>query len=201
MSLAEDLTDIRKDPVYDAIGMVPTRPFVDRETFLHGLSVQKFLNDSGPHWRELLAANPPAVLIPSYRTDWLPDADHAFITNNYVPLADDFWVLGKVLPIGGRSFEVIHAGRYRISTLEGSDLDSTYPLGLKGLTTPEDPGTITGTIDGQPITAQPVELTVGTHFVECTGNAQPAVVWMGPRRDRVHRIGPGDHRQLFVNWY
>jgi hypothetical protein len=100
-------------------------------------------------------------------------------------LADDFWVLGKVLDAGGGTFEIYHPGRYRISTLKGSDLADTYPGGMKGLMTPEDPGRVSGTLDGVPISDHPVEL----------------VVWMGPRLDRVHRLGPGDHRALFVNWY
>lgn len=131
----------------------------------------------------------------------VPEADHDFIRERYVSVADDFWVLGKVLPVGGDTFEIYHPGRYRISTLKGSDLADTYPSGMKGVMTPEDPGDISGTIDGIPISKRPVELAVGQHRIECATNCQPAVVWMGPRLDRVHRLGPGDHRALFVNWY
>jgi len=201
MHLAEDLTDPQTDPVYDAIGMLITRPFVDRRAFLHGLLINNFLKRSGLRLRDMLAANPPAVVIPSYRTDWLPEEDHTFIRDRYVSFADDFWVLGKVLPVGGDTFEVFHTGRYRISTLKGSDLDGTYPLGLKGLATPEDPGTLSGTLDGEPLSSRPVQLSVGMHHLQCAPDCQPAVVWMGPHLDRVHRIGPGDHRVLFCNWY
>ncbi|HZR19565.1 MAG TPA: hypothetical protein VFE51_19925, partial [Verrucomicrobiae bacterium] len=128
-------------------------------------------------------------------------ADHDFIKQRYVPIADDFWVLGKTLSAGGGTFEVYHRGRYRVSTLKGSDLDGTYALGLKGIMTPEDPGTLQGTLDGAPLTNKPIELCEGTHRIECGTDCQPAVVWMGPKLDRIHRIGPGDHRQLFVNWY
>ena len=48
--------------------------------------------------REMLAVRPAAVVIPNYRTDRLPDEDHAFIGERYVSLSDDFWALGKVLP-------------------------------------------------------------------------------------------------------
>src|SRR5262249_1524118 len=122
MSFAEDLTDPKHDPVYDGIGMVPTRPTIHFRWYLHGLTVQDFIKGSGPRVREMLAARPAAVFIPSYRTDWLPEEDHKFIREHYVSLADDFWVLGKVLPGGGGTFEISHPGRYRISTLEGSDL-------------------------------------------------------------------------------
>jgi hypothetical protein len=201
MTLAEGMTDPVKDPVYDAIGMVPTRPMVNRLAFLHGLFIHTFLDEKGLRWRDLLAANPPAVLMPSYRTDWLGEEDHQFITNHYVPLADDFWVLGKVLPAAGGSFQVIHPGRYRISTLKGSDLADSYPLGLNGMLAPEDPGAMVGSIDGQPVSAAPVLLEPGIHRIECAQDCQPAVVWVGPHLNRIHRIGPGDHKQLFVNWY
>lgn len=201
MALAEDLTDPVRDPVYDGIGMVITRPSIHYNWYLHGLNVQSFLDGSGPRVRDMLAMRPPAVLIPSYRTDWLSDADQDFIKQRYVPLADDFWVLGKTLPAGGGDFEIYHRGRYRISTLKGSDLDNTYPLGLKGIMTPEDPGTLEGTLDGVPLTNKPVDLCEGKHHLECATACQPAMVWMGPSKDRIHRIGPGDHRALFVNWY
>ena len=201
MNLAEDLTDPKCDPVYDGIGMVPTRPSIHYQWYLHSLNIQSFLKGNGPRVCDMLSNNPAAVLIPSYRTDWLSDADHDFIKTNYVSLADDFRVLGKVLSAGGGSFEDLHPGRYRISTLKGSDLDGTYPLGVKGVMTPEDPGTITGTLDGKPVMNLPVQLSAGQHRIECAPDCQPAVVWMGPRLDRVHRIGPSDHRVLFINWY
>src|SRR5262249_33771943 len=150
---------------------------------------------------EMLTAKPPAVIIPSYRTDWLPKEDHEFIRDRYVPLADDFWVLGKVLPAGGGTFEVHHPGRYRISTLNGSDLANTYELGVKGLMVPEEAGTLNATLDGASLTNHPVQLCEGTHHLECAADCSAAVVWVGPELDRIHRLGPGDHRQLFINWY
>jgi hypothetical protein len=197
MGLAERLTNPERDPVYDDVGMVPTRSTIHASRSLH---IQDSAEGPG-QVREMLAARPAAVFIPSYRTDWLAEKDHEFIRERYVSLADDFWVLGKVLPSGGGTFEIFHPGRYRISTLKGSDLDGTYPVGWEGMTTPEDKGTLSGTLDGAPLSVRPVELTVGTHRLECAQDCQAAVVWMGPRLERVHRINPGDHRMLFVNWY
>ena len=201
MTLAEDLTEPCHDRVYDGVGMVPTRRSVHFQWYLHSLNIDKFLDGSFASVREMLCARPPSVFIPSYRTDWLGEDDNEFIKDRYVPLADDFWVLGKVLPEGGGTFEIFHPGRYRISTLKGSDLKDTYELGVKGVMIPEDPGTLTATLDGEPLCDKPVQLTVGVHRLECSSNCQPAVVWMGPKLNRVHRIGPGDHRALFVNWY
>ena len=198
MSLAESLTDPAKDRVFDGIGMVPARPVTDPRTFIHG---QMDPGLRGGHFREVLAANPAAVLIPSYRTDYLSPTNHAYIREHYVAVSDDFWVLGNVLPTGGGTFEVIHPGRYRISTLQASDLMGTYPGGLQGMLAPEEVGKVPGTLDGQPIPDRPIELTCGTHRFETVAGCQPAVVWVGPHADRLHRQGMGDHTRLFFNWY
>jgi hypothetical protein len=201
MTLAEDLTDPRRDRVFDGVGMVPTRQPVHFQWYLHSLNIQRFLDGRLPSVSQMLIARPASVFIPNYRTDWLSSKDQDFVRERYVPVADDFWVLGKVLPAGGGNFEVHYGGRYRISTLKGSDLQDTYELGIKGAVAPEDPGTLTGMLDGQPLCNRQVQLSPGMHHLECASECQPAVVWMGPHRDRIHRIGPGDHRQLFVNWY
>lgn len=199
--LAEDLTDPTTDPVFDGIGMVPTRSRVNFHWFLHSFNIDQFTKGPGPRVHEMLAARPAAVIIPNYRTDWLPSEDHDFINERYVAVADDFLVLGKILPAGGATFQVYHSGRYRISTLKGSDLADTYPSGFQGAVSPEDPGVLEAKIDGVPLANQPIELAEGTHRLECAADCQPAVVWIGPHLQRIHRIGPGNHRQLFVNWY
>jgi len=200
MRLAEDLTDPAKDPVFDGIGMVPTRPIISPRSFLHSLGILAFLQGPGPQIRDLLAADPAAVIIPSYRTDWLPEADHDYIREHYVELADDFWVLGKVLSPGGGTFEIIHPGRYRIASFQVSNLAGSYPTGIAGLLAPPEEPSLPGTLDGTPLTNRPVELSVGTHRIETAATCQPTVVWVGPRLNRARRLGPGDHAALFVNW-
>jgi len=199
--LAEDLTDPTKDPVFDGIGMVLTRPMIHPQSLLHSLSMVVLVNGSGPQVRDMLTTRPAAVVIPNYRTDWLPEADHATIRERYVALADDFWVLGKVLPAGGGTFQIYHPGRYRISSLQGSDLAGECPDSSGRLLTPSDEAGFTATLDGLPVTSRPVELTVGTHWIQSKPDCQPAVVWVGPNRDRVGRLSQSDHRLLFVNWY
>jgi len=83
----------------------------------------------------------------------------------------------------------------------GSDLAGTYPEGLRGLITPEEQGAIAGTLDGLALTNQVTELSAGTHRLEAATNCSPAVVWVGPKLDRIHRVPKADHRLLFVNWY
>jgi hypothetical protein len=201
MGLAEELTDPARDAVYDGIGLVPTRPRIHFYWSLPNGNRRSLAEEQGLRVRDMLAARPAAVVIPNYRTDRLPEEDHAFIRERYVSLTDDFWVLGKVLPAGGGTFEVVHPGRYRISSLEGSDLDGTYPDGVAGLMAPVVEGSLIGTLDGVPLSKRPVELTVGTHRIETKPDCQAAVVWMGPRKERIGRLGGGDHRFLFVRWY
>jgi hypothetical protein len=116
-------------------------------------------------------------------------------------LADDFWVLGKVLPAGGGTFEIVHPGHYRISSLQESDLAETCRVSVAQLPVRLDEGSFTATLDGAPVSSRPVELTVGTHRIQSKPDCQPAVVWVGPNRDRVGRLSQSDHRLLFVNWY
>jgi len=201
MRLAEKMSDPVKDPVYDAIGMVPTRRSIHFQWYLHSLNIRALVDTPGSRVRDMLAARPAAVFIPSYRTTWLPPEDHVFIEQRYVPLADDFWVLGTVLPSGGGMFEIFHPGRYRIAKLKpaaDSDTNSTpavktVPLELDGL--------VTGTLDGTTMSNQSVELSAGTHRIETARDSQLAVVWVGPRLEEVPHLGPGSHRTLFWNWY
>jgi len=201
MGLAEELTDPARDAVYDGIGMVPTRHSIHFYWSLPNGNRRSLAEEQGLRVRDMLAARPAAVVIPNYRTDRLPEEVHALIRERYVSLNDDFWVLGKVLPAGGGTFEVVHPGRYRISSLEGSDLAGTYPLGLAGLKAPVVDGSLIGTLDGVPLSKRPVELTVGSHRIETKPDCPAAVVWMGPRKERIGRLGGGDHRFLFVRWY
>ena len=211
IGLAEDLTDPLKDPVFDGVFMVATRPVIHPGSFLHSLTVRSLLQQDATHVADMLAARPAAVIMPNYRTDWLRKEDHAFIREHYVSLADDFWVLGKMLPVGGGSFEVIHPGRYQITPKEASSILGTFdPSSLELVAqirqAMEGGNSLVktncvGMLDGAPLTGKAVELTVGTHRIETASDCQPAVVWLGPRVERLHPMVNGDHRWLFNNWY
>jgi len=196
---AEELTNPATDPVFDGIGMVPTRRSID----FHWL-IRDATKETTPPWRDKLAARPAAVIIRSYRTSWLPEEDHEFIRGRYVSLADDFWVLGKTLPAGGGEFEIHHPGRYHVAPREVSNLDGTYERGLQGLLRGANKAVVepefVATLDGIKLTNRTtVELTVGTHRLETTADCKPTVVWAGPRLKQAPRIGEGSHRDLFVN--
>ena len=198
MAVAEAMTSA-KDPVYDGIGMLLTRPSIDFHWYLHSLNIQTFLDGSGPHVRDMLAANPAAVLLRGYRTDWLASEDHSFIADNYVPLADDFLVLGKILPAGGGEFQISRAGRYRVAPLEDSVIAGA---GAGSRTAGGESGLQGGAIlDGKPTSGSVVEFSVGRHRLETPPGCQPTVVWVGPRLERPPRLDQHAHEGLFVNWY
>jgi len=206
MALTEDLTDPEKDFVFDGIAMTPTRKPCDVRTFIHGQSYLGLSKTSaeGMQLRSYIAANPPSVVILSYRTEWMSDDDKDFLNQRYVSLADDFMVLGAQLPAGGGTFEIYHAGRYRITAAEGSNIVGTYPepkTVREAIATPIEPPPLVGTVDGVALDGKPVQLSVGTHRIECAADHSPAVVWVGPHLDKVPRSPGGDRHHLFVNWY
>jgi len=206
MNLSEDLTDPAKDTIFDGVGMVPTRKY-DERALIHG---QAFLNlvkntTEGLKMRGFLQENPPSIVILNYRTEWMSDADKEFLRQRYVAIADDFMVLGSQLPAGGGTFEVFHAGRYRITSAEDSNIIGTYdaPKSLKEavLQKKEEVPPLVGTIDGKPFDGKPVELSVGTHRVECTADRKAAVEWVGPHADSLPRLLGMNRHSLFQNWY
>jgi hypothetical protein len=181
--------------------MVLTRPSIDFHWYLHSLNIQSFLNGSGPHVRDLLTARPAAVLLRSYRTTWLSSEDDDFIREHYVALADDFLVLGKILPSGGGEFQITRAGRYRVAPLEDSEIGGAQlPNGMPGKESLVQARREAG-LDGNQLSGEVVELSVGKHRLETAPGWQPTVVWVGPRLERPPRLGLGAHEVLFVNWY
>ncbi|HEU4950492.1 MAG TPA: hypothetical protein VFT46_00995 [Holophagaceae bacterium] len=183
MDLAESLTDPAKDRVYDGAGLVATRESIHYQWFLHSLVMPKIASGQLPPVRDMIAANPPSVILASYRTDWLSPEDQTYITQHYVPLADDFYVLGASLPEGGGSFECLHPGRYQIA--------------LQAQVT--GPGALPQ-VDGRPADG-PVELAAGLHRITVPVGVKAAVIWLGPHLAGLRLPSAADHRALFVNWY
>ena len=185
MRAAEAMTDPRTDPVYDGTGMVPTRETIGSHWYLHSLNMQAMLAGKTPTVAQMLTKNPAPVLIRNYRSRWLPESDQRFIAAHYIPLADDFLVLGEVLPAGGGSYDVVHPGRYRVYAMADGALREL----------PE------ATLDGQPAGDRPVELETGARALRSPPDIQPVVLWVGPNLQGISNLGSGDHRRLFVNWY
>lgn len=204
MELTEELTDPKADWVLDPIGLVPTRANLEYRSQLPRAR-EADISSTGMRVGDQLSTRPASAIIPNHQMDWPTEADHEFIREHYVALGDDFWVLGHTLPKGGGVFEVVHPGRYRISYRKQSNLLGTYPESLAEMMRKPDPKQeetpFVGTLDGAAVSDRPVQLTVGTHRVQSVGEDEIAVVWVGPRLEKLPQVGRGDHRRLFVNWY
>src|SRR5207253_6138105 len=134
----------------------------------------------GPKVRDMLRERPAAILIPNYRTDWLTEEDQEFFRAHYVPLADDFRVLGTRLPPGGGSFEILHPGRYWISSAERCET-ATNSIGRTKATTSAISSGGKVALDGKVLSEQAVELGKGEHQLRTATNACATVLWIGPQ--------------------
>ena len=160
-----------------------------------------FISGPGPRVREMLATKPAAVLIPSYRTDWLPEADHKFINERYIPLADDFWLLGADLPPSGGEFEIIRPGRYRITSVQGGAGEPPPYTSIANCSKAESVESFSGKLDGTPLTSEIVELKAGRHCLRPASEQRTQVIWLGPRLTELPQLPEANHKNLFVNWY
>lgn len=201
MQLAEQMTAPGKDFVYDEAGLVPTRrssqyQMADWNVNTPAANQIRTLHD-------ILTVQPPSVILVGNDFDYLSKEDYDYITGHYVPVADDIWILGKILPAGGGTFEVIHPGRYQITSAEASNIRGTYaPKDANETTAPDSKSPpLTGTLDGVPLDKNPVELAAGNHQFTCVAGTRPTVAWLGPSLDHVPRIDAGDRHHLFVKWH
>ena len=184
MHLAETMTDPAKDRVFDGTGLVPTRKTIGYHWQIHTFTIGDLSNGKFPPVRAMLAQNPASVILPSYRTDWLPKEDKEFISNHYVPLADDFLVLGTVLPAGGGSWSCLHPGRYQIQLPDSVS------------------GAQTILVDGRTFKVPgALDLSRGDHVLQGPAPSRILAVWIGPRLNGLPSLSPGNHLNLFVNWY
>jgi hypothetical protein len=185
MHTAESLTDPRLDRVYDGAGLVPTRASIGRQWYNHTLNKAAFASGKIPSVAAMLAARPAAVVIRSYRTDMMPEADQQFMAQRYVPLSDDLWLLGQVLAPGGGTYQVLHPGRYLVL-----DASSGKLLPLRA-----------ARLGGLPLAAGPVTLAAGPVQLSTAPEVRPAVVWIGPALNALPAIGKAYHQRVFRNFY
>ena len=108
-------------------------------------------------------------------------------------------LLGRILPGGGGDFQITRAGRYRVAPLEDSGIaGAQLGNGMAGTDVQPRRGEV---LDGNRLSGEVVELSVGRHQIETPPGCQPTVVWVGPRLERPPRLSPAAHEVLFVNWY
>jgi hypothetical protein len=169
MSLAEAMTG-PGDPVFDAIGLVPTRRAPSFTWFINITNRQGFA--ATPMTRTWGGDLPP-VILPSYRFSYLQPADLEFIQANYVSIRKDFFVLGAALPQPGarRTWTCPRAGRYAVVPLGGTD------QGLR--------------VDGSPLAPGFHELRAGDHALESLPGSPCLLVWAGPKLRTYPDCQPG----------
>jgi hypothetical protein len=177
---AEAMTDPRLHRVFDGSGLVSTRDPIGEHWLLHTFTIRHFIDGSWPTVRSLLAQNATPVLLPNYRTEWLPQADQDFIQAHYVALAPDFLVLGKVGGPAPFTWNALAEGRYLMGPRDGS-------------------GTLT--VDGHLLEPGIHLLTRGEHRFETTSRSPVQLAWVGPRSEGLPDLGPPPSHPLFVNWY
>jgi hypothetical protein len=183
MAMAEALTDENTDRVYDASGLVVTRLATQRWWYIHSLNLPGYGTPAFPRMSEALLKRPAAVFIRSYRTDWLPPEDQAFIAAHYIPLADDFWALGTMTDTQ-RTWNCLLGGRYALQLEAASD--GTPPSVL---------------LDGTEVSPGVLTLSAGTHELRIRGTGRAALVWLGPHLQTAPYLPQSNHELLFVNWY
>lgn len=202
MSFTEHLTEPGKDSVYDFFGMVPTRRNVEDELIFQRRNRGEPAEGSKTSLRELLGSRLPSLIIADGHLDEISETDREFVHERYVPITPDFWVLGAILPAGGGDIEILHPGRYRISSAEASNLYGTYDQ-MQSIMESEAPKfpPLTGTLDGVALNEMPMLLAPGVHHLKCASTARAAVVWVGPQDDYIPRITGGSPESLFAGWF
>ena len=167
MKAAAALTDPATDRVFDAAGLVPGREAVAPTWFIHLMNAP-LLREEGPNsLYSRFVAHPPAVLIPSYRWNYLGRPTLEFIRENYRPLAPDLWVPGAQLQDGDGSWTCILAGRYWVSGAESGGF----------------------TCDGVAVAPGAAEFSRGDHACSVPAGTRVQLAWLGPDLDRPLELG------------
>ena len=169
MAMAEAYTG-PEDPVFDAIGLVPTRKGPSFFWFINLTNVQAFSETS---MTGTWAGRIPPVLMPSYRFNYLQPADLAFLRDNYVCLRKDFYVLGQILSKGNggnRTWNCLRSGRYGVVPLE-----------------PDAPGL---NLDGVRQEPGIQWVTAGSHVLSIPSGSPCALVWVGPTATSLPELRP-----------
>ena len=156
MDLAERFTG-PQDRVFDAAGLVPGRDSIHPTWFIHLGNARAIHEDPARKIETLVRANPPAVLIPTYRMSYLDSEAQAFLQEHYLPLAEDFWVLGNSLPTPGGDWECLLPGRYWVAVEKGGV-----------------------SIDGQPAQTGAHDFLKGIHLIAVPAGSGATILWLGP---------------------
>lgn len=177
MDRATQLTDPRTDAVYDGAGLVPTRLSTGYFWFVNITNVAKYRSGAIPTFRSLAQQDAPAVVLPSYRFSYLDPEDFQLVQSSYLPLAQDFLVLGSASKEADRTWNCLHAGRYAVFLPEGAPRDAWIR------------------VDGQPAHPGVQVFAKGSHHIEAAPGAAPTIYWVGPKLNMPPSLAGGQFQQ------
>lgn len=183
VDLAEALTDPATHHVMDGSGLVTTRQPLGPYWLIHTFTIANYSNGVWPPFRQLLAELPTPVILTSYRTTWIAEADQTFIADHYVALGPDIMVLGCARTGPAVAWEALAAGRYQVVLQDGQG--HAVP-GLR--------------LDGREVAGPIQVLARGEHRFDLPAGTVLRVTWVGPRLSRTPVLPVPEHG-LFVNWY
>lgn len=181
MELSERLTDPARHGVFDGSGLVPLRNPVGEHWLVHSFTLARLTDGTWPSVRQQLQSRETPVILPNYRTQWLPREDQAFIEAHYLALAADFLLLGKRGTGGTTEWEALAEGRYLLKLLEA-------------------PPDATVAVDGVPTATGIVTLAKGPHRFTYPEQSRLQVLWLGPRATGIPALREPS-QPLFINWY
>lgn len=179
-TLAEGLTDPSRHRVFDGSGLVPTRKPLGYLWLIHTFTIRPLSDGTWPSIRSQLAAFEVPVILPNYRTSWLPEPDLRFIAAHYIALAQDFLVLGTRMDKGEGRWEALAAGNYFIQA--------------------QGEGETWIEVDGQRVERGPRHLERGSHHFRFPTQQTLTVIWNGPHGGPPPRL-ENTPQPLFLNWY
>ena len=167
METAAALTAPGTDRVFDAAGLVPGREAIAPTWFIHLMNAPSLRQEGPGSLHERFVEHPPAVVIPSYRMNYLSRPTLEFIREHYLPIAPDLWVPGAQLDDSRASWTCILAGRYWVSGAESGGLRC----------------------DGAAVAPGASEFSRGDHTCTVPTGTRVTLTWIGPGLVRPPELG------------
>ncbi len=179
-TLAESLTDPSRHRVFDGSGLVPTRDPIGYHWLIHTFTIRPLSDGTWPSVRSQLADREVPVILPNYRTNWLPEPDQQFIADHYLSLAQDFLLVGARLEKGEGRWMALATGNYLLR-LQGA-------------------GEAWIEVDGLRVPPGPFHLERGPHRFRFPASQTLTVIWCGPQGQSLPSL-ENTRQPLFINWY
>ncbi len=162
VTAVEALTSV-DEPVVNLTGLVISRPPPSRDWLVHSLLMVDYHAGRRESVAHVIGRTWPSVIVGGhYRWGFVDESDRRIVTQNYVPISRELWVLGSVVRPDSSRISLHRKGRYLVSAAQ-----TEGPL---------------GTIDTRSVSAGEVlDLASGSHSVALQ-NSSWQLAWLGPAR-------------------